>query len=271
MQARKLILAAAILAANGAHAQFGNAMNPLSMLMPLTMMAAPVLMGGMGGGMMNPMSMMSPMGGFGGGFGNSGFGGNSFGNNSFGGFGSQQMYGNPYMKPPAAPSYGYGMPFGMPAPQQPAAPAYGYFPGMAAPQIAPAYGYGMPYGMPAMPAAQQRASVPAYGYFPGMAAPQIAPAQATTQTDPNAWMNMFTPPAVSLPVQPAAPVQQAMPYYYGYYPAMPAAAAPMAQTLPKSAPQPTAQPVVAPAAQAVDPMAGWMQMFMPPAQPAPAK
>ena len=178
------------------------------------------------------------------------------------------------MKPPAAPSYGYGMPFGIPAPQQPAAPAYGYFPGMAAPQPAPAPVYG--YGMYGLPAAQQQAPAPAYGYFPGMAAPQPAPAQAATQTDPNAWMNMFMPPAVSLPVQPTAPVQQAMPYY-GYYPAMPAAVAPMpmAQALPQPAPQPapqtTAQPVAAPAAQAVDPMAGWMQMFMPPTQPAPAK
>lgn len=216
MPIRKLALAAAVLAATSAHAQYGMEqmmnpmtmmnpammmnpmsmgmmnpammMNPMSMMMPMTMMMAP-----MGMGMMNPMSMVSPMGGF-------------------GGPSPQQMLSNPYLNPMGTanpylapqspvqtmPGFFPMMPAAPAATPSYGAPAYGYYP---QPQPAtpsygtPAYGY-YPQPQPAAPSY----GVPAYGYYPQPAAPQPAP--AAMPWDPSAWMQMYSAPVQQAPAAP---------------------------------------------------------------------
>jgi hypothetical protein len=110
MHISKLVLASAALASASADAQFDNMMNPMGMMMPMTMMMAPMGMGMMNPSMMmNPIGMMAPMGGF-------------------GGPSPQQKLGNPYLNPMGAAN-----PYLMP--QQP----QGFFP-MATAAPAPAYG-----------------------------------------------------------------------------------------------------------------------------------
>jgi hypothetical protein len=143
----------------------------MTMMVPLTMMAAP-----MGMGMMNPMSMAMPLMGAGSAmqmapnmmsFNHQ----NQMANPFLGG----PMGGNPYMQPNFM-----GMPMPFQAPQAaPSMPAF--FPMM--PQTAPAQA--APSFMPFMP----QAAAPA----------QMAPAPAAMPFDPMMFMNMF-----AMPVAPQA-------------------------------------------------------------------
>ena len=195
MHIRKLALALMVFASASAHAQYGmqSAVNPLSLLAPLGMMAAPL---------MNPYAMSNPMGMM-------GMGGSMVPAQTY----NPQAMMNPYLNPMAAnnpylnPMAGRGNPYGMPA-----APAYNaapsFFPMMpAAPAPSPAYGG---YGMPAAPA-------PAYGGYaapipmgmPYYAGPAAAPAVAKpapaagTPFDPSMWMQMMGGMPQAAPAAPA--------------------------------------------------------------------
>ncbi|MFN3716729.1 MAG: hypothetical protein ACK4R8_08410 [Thiobacillus sp.] len=185
MNARTLTLALLLAGSTGAHAQFGGMMNPMTMMAPMGMMATPMMMP-MGAGMMssqmyNPQSMMNP-------------------------YLNPMAAGNPYM------NQGGGMmnPFAMmqPAPAYGgyAAPAMPFFPAAPAPaqQMAP-----MPY-FPAMPTPAFPMMMPtAPAAAPQAAAPQAAAPQAAAPTanpfDPSAWMQMMGGMMAVQPATPAAP------------------------------------------------------------------
>ncbi|MFO7543032.1 MAG: hypothetical protein R6W97_09555 [Thiobacillus sp.] len=172
MHARKLALVALLIGSGHAHAQFGMQqpmVNPLALLAPLGMMAAPALMP-LGANLMapqmyNPQAMMNP-------------------------YMNPMASGNPFMMMQPAPAYGYGRPaapafggWGMPAAPAPQPAPLSFFPMMptapAAQPAAPAYGG---WGMPVAPAPQpQAAPMP---FFPMMPAAVPAPQSAAPVANP---------------------------------------------------------------------------------------
>lgn len=177
MHIRKLALAVLLIGTGSAHAQFGagQMMNPMTMMAPMGMMGM--------GGMMNPMTMMAPMAMMAAPM-MMPMGANMM---------SAQMYQpqsmtNPYLNPMAAsnpylnPSAGMANPFMM---MQPAAPAYG--------------GYGMP-AAPAQAAPMMFfPMMPAAAAAPAVAPPSAAAAPASTPFDPAMWMKMMSGMAPATP------------------------------------------------------------------------